>query len=67
VSYGLDTDADEIQRSRESIVMGIRTRKLSVQHSTFVIATKRSLAKASIDPGFTSLLDSEDLKVMSTD
>jgi hypothetical protein len=32
-----------------------------------VIATKRSLAKVLIDPGFTSLLDSEDLEVMNTD
>jgi hypothetical protein len=32
-----------------------------------VIATKRSLAKASIGPGFTSLLDTEDLEVMGTD
>jgi hypothetical protein len=32
-----------------------------------VIATKRSLPKASIDPGFTSLLDHEDLEIMSTD
>jgi hypothetical protein len=31
------------------------------------MASKRSLAKASVDPGCTSLLDSEDLKVMSTD
>jgi hypothetical protein len=31
--------------SKELIVMGIRTRKLSVQHSTFAIATKRSLTK----------------------
>jgi hypothetical protein len=38
-----------------------------VQHSTFLIATKRSLAKASIDPGFSSLHDSEDLEGMSTD
>jgi hypothetical protein len=67
VSYSRDTDADEVQRSKELIVMGIRTRKLSVQRSTFAIATKRSLAKSSIDPGFTSLLDSEDLKVMSMD
>jgi hypothetical protein len=42
-------------------------RKLSVQHSTLVIATKRSLAKSSIDPGFTAFLDPEDLEVMSTD
>jgi hypothetical protein len=66
-SHGRDTDADEVQRSKELIVMGRRTRKLSVQCFTFVTATKRSLAKASIDPRFTSLLDSEDLKVMSTD
>jgi hypothetical protein len=31
------------------------------------MATKRSLAKASIDPGGTSLLASEDSKVMDTD
>jgi hypothetical protein len=44
----------------------------SSQIATFLvvnpmIATKRSLAKASIDPEFTSLLDSEDLEGMSTD
>jgi hypothetical protein len=44
-SYGRDTD-DEVQRSKELIVMGRRMRKLSVQHSTLVIATKRSLAKS---------------------
>jgi hypothetical protein len=32
-----------------------------------MIATKRILAKASVDPEFTSLLDSEDLEGMSTD
>jgi hypothetical protein len=47
--------------------MGSKTRKLRVQRFMFVIASKRSVAKASIDPGRTSLLDSEDLKVMSTD
>jgi hypothetical protein len=47
--------------------MGRRMRKLSVQHSTLAIPTKRSLAKVSIDPGFTALLDPEDPKVMSTD
>jgi hypothetical protein len=46
---------------------GEEREKLCVQHSPFVIATARSLAKASIDPGFTSLLGSEDLKVRSTD
>jgi hypothetical protein len=66
-SYGRDTDADEIQWSKEWTVMGRRTRKLSVQRFTFAIATKRSLAKSSINPGGTSLLASEDLKVMSTD
>jgi hypothetical protein len=66
-SYGRDTDADEVQQSKELIVMGRRTRKLSVQRFTFAIATKRSLAKASVDPGCTSLLDSEGLKVISTD
>jgi hypothetical protein len=67
MSYSRDTDADEGQRSKELIVMGRRMRGLSVQHSMFAIATERSVAKASIDPGFTSLLDPEDLKVMSTD
>jgi hypothetical protein len=66
-SHGRDTDADEVQRSKELIVMGRRTRKLSVQHFTFAIATKRSLAKALVDPGCTSLLDFEDSKVMNTD
>jgi hypothetical protein len=37
------------------------------QHSKLVIATKWILAKVSIDPGFTSLLDSEDLEGMITD
>jgi hypothetical protein len=32
-----------------------------------MIAMKRNLAKASIDPGFTSWLDFEDLEVTSTD
>jgi hypothetical protein len=66
-SLGRDTDAGEVQRSKELIVMGRRTRKLSVQRFTFAMATKRSLAKASIDPGGTSLLASEDSKVMDTD
>jgi hypothetical protein len=65
--YGRDTDVDEVQWSKELTVMGRRTRKLSVQHSMLATATKGSLAKALIDPGCTSLLDSEDLKVMSTD
>jgi hypothetical protein len=66
-SCSRDTNADEVQRSKELIVMGRRTRKLSVQHSTLAIATKRSLAKASIDPGFTTFLDPEDLEVMGMD
>jgi hypothetical protein len=47
--------------------MGRRMRRLSVQHSMLAIAAKRSLAEASIDPGFTALLDPEDLEVMGTD
>jgi hypothetical protein len=66
-SYGRDTDDDEVQWSKELTMMGRRTRKLSVQRFTFAMATKRSLAKASIDPGCTSLLASEDSKVMDTD
>jgi hypothetical protein len=66
-SYGRDTDDDEVQRSKELTVMGRKTRKLSVQRFTFAMATRGSLAKASIDPGCTSLLDSEELKVMDTD
>jgi hypothetical protein len=67
VSYDRYTDDDEGQWPKELTVMGRRTRKLSVQRFTFAMATKRSLAKASIDPGCTPLLDSEDSKVMSTD
>jgi hypothetical protein len=67
VSYGRDTDVDEGKRSRELIVMGRRMRRLCVQHSMLAIAAKRSLAEASIDPGFTALLDPEDLEVMGTD
>jgi 4'-phosphopantetheinyl transferase EntD len=66
-SYGRDTDDDEVQQPKELTVMGRKTRKLSAQRFTFVMATKRSLAKASIDPGCTPLLDYEDLKVISTD
>jgi hypothetical protein len=62
-SYGRDTDADEVQRSKELIVH----EKLSIPLSTLAVATKRNLEKASIDPGCTFLLDSEDLKVRSTD
>jgi hypothetical protein len=66
-SYGRDTDDDKVQRSKELIMMGRITRKLSVQRFMFAITTKRSLAKASVDPGCTPLLDTEVLKVMSTD
>jgi hypothetical protein len=66
-SYSCDTDDDEVQWPKELTVMGRRTRKLSIQRFTFTMATKRSLAKALIDPGCTPLLDFEDLKVMSTD
>jgi hypothetical protein len=59
-SYGCDTDDDEVQRSKELAVMGRRMRRLNVLHFTFAMVTKRSLAKASIDPGCTSLLDFKD-------
>jgi hypothetical protein len=45
-SYGRDTDDVKAQRSKESTVMGKRTSKLSVQHFTFAIATKRSVTKS---------------------
>jgi hypothetical protein len=45
-SYGRDTGADEVQRSKELIMMGRKTRKLGVQRFTFAIATKRSVAKS---------------------
>jgi hypothetical protein len=41
-SYGRDTDDDEVQWSKELTVMGRRTRKLSVQHSTFAIAIREA-------------------------
>jgi hypothetical protein len=44
-SYGRNTDNDEVQRSKELIVMGEEREKLRVQRFTFVIATKRSVAK----------------------
>jgi hypothetical protein len=67
-SYGRNTDDDEVQRSKELIVMGRRTRKAQCTslYARDSNEEKRS-QKASIDPGCTSLLDSEDLKVMSTD
>jgi hypothetical protein len=65
-AYDRGTDAVKAQRSKELTVMGSKTRKLSVQRFMFAIATKRILEKASIDPGRTSLLDYEDLKVRST-
>jgi hypothetical protein len=52
---------------KELIMRGSKTRK--AQGTTlflFAIATERSVAKASIDPGCTSLLNSEDLRIMST-
>jgi hypothetical protein len=52
---------------KELIMRGSKTRK--AQGTTlflFAIATERSAAKASIDPGRTSLLNSEDLRIMST-
>jgi hypothetical protein len=50
---------DKVQRPKELTVMGKRMSKLNVQRLTFAMATKRSLAKASSDPG--------GLKVMGTD
>jgi hypothetical protein len=67
-SYSRDTDEDEVQRNKELTMMGRRTRK--AQCTTLYVCDcnkKRSLAKASIDPRFASLLDPEDLEVMSTD
>jgi hypothetical protein len=65
--YGRDTDEDEVQQSKELTVMERKRRQAQCTHSTLVIATKRSLAEASIDPGFLPLLDPEDLEIMSTD
>jgi hypothetical protein len=67
-SYGRNTDDDEVQRSKELIMMGRRTRKAQCTslYARDSNEEKRS-QKASIDPGCTSLLDSEDLKVMSMD
>jgi hypothetical protein len=42
-------------------------KSLGYQHSKIVIATKRILTNTSIDPGFASLIDSEDLEGISTD
>jgi hypothetical protein len=66
-SYGCDTDDDEVQRPKELTMMGERREKLSVRCFTFAIETKRSVAKSFDRSWSTSLLDSEDLKVMSTD
>jgi hypothetical protein len=59
--------ADEVQRSKELTVMGKRTRK--AQCTTLYVrdSNKEKLSKRFDRPGCTSLLDSEDLKVMSTD
>jgi hypothetical protein len=66
-SYGRDTDTDEVQRSKGIDQEGDQNEKSSWYNAfMFAIATERSVAKASIDPGRTSLLDSEDLKIMST-
>jgi hypothetical protein len=46
VSYGRDTDADEVQRPKELTVMGREQEKLSVQRFTFAIAKKRSVAES---------------------
>jgi hypothetical protein len=68
VSHGRYTDDGEVPRSKELAVMGRKMRKLSAQRFCVRDSSKEKHSqKASIDPGFTSLLDSEDLKVMSTD
>jgi hypothetical protein len=52
---------------KELIMRGSKTRKAQgTMLFLFTIATERSVAKASIDPGRTSLLNSEDLRIMST-
>jgi hypothetical protein len=67
-SYGRDTDDDEVQRPKELTVMGGKTRKAQCTSLYAHDSNKgKRRQKASIDPGCTSLLDSEDLKVMSTD
>jgi hypothetical protein len=67
-SYGRDTDTDEVQRSRGTDHEGEQNEKSSGYNAFFLfaIATERSVAKASIDPGRTSLPNSEDLRIMST-
>jgi hypothetical protein len=65
-SYDLNNDDDKVQRLNELTVMG--RRRESLVYTLYVRdgnEEKRS-QKALIDPGFTFLLDSKDLKVMST-
>jgi hypothetical protein len=50
-SYGRDTDADEVQRSKELIMMGRDTRKAQCTTLTFAIAIKISVAKSFDRPG----------------
>jgi hypothetical protein len=65
--YGCDTDDDEVQRPKELTVMGRKTRKAQCTSPYARDSNKEKRShKALIDPGCTSLLDSEDLKVMST-
>jgi hypothetical protein len=60
-------DTDEVQRSKGIDPEGEKHKKSSGYNAfLFAIATERSVAKASIDPGRTSLLNSEDLRIMST-
>jgi hypothetical protein len=44
-SHGRNTDDDEVQRSKELVVMGEDQEKLSVQRFMFAKATKRSVTK----------------------
>jgi GTP-binding protein EngB required for normal cell division len=52
---------------KELILRGRKNGKSSGYNAfLFAIATERSVAKASIDPGRTFLLNPEDLRIMST-
>jgi hypothetical protein len=67
-SYDRNTDVDEVQRSKELIMMGRKMRKAQCTSLYARDSNKKKRSQeASIDPGRTSLLDSKDLKVMSVD
>jgi hypothetical protein len=65
-SGGQNTDDDEVQRSKELIVTGRKTR--SSVYTLYIRDSNKEKRrqKVSIDPGCTSLLDFEDLKVIRT-